>query len=250
VDYSERITAVEALNVVKLTYTPRVIAPEQEIINDSTPKFFKPSETRVIEIAAQQPIWSYVGIISNSDTTATNTMHAALLNNAIVTPTIGTIVKNAASLSITITNPSSTVSMVLYNITVRGRPLVALDELNLSYGTGNVERIIENNVYIQNENDAIRYLRMIYDYYLESKPIISLSGVQFDTDRYIGELVQLGSSYDINEPDNIYRIIKIGYNNGTSMSIDLVNVTSIYNRTDMFIIGNTYSNGDTKRLGY
>jgi len=250
VDFSHNVTHVEKVETLKLTYTPRVIAPEQEVINDATKRFFLPSETKVIELSPQQPIWSYVGIISGDNTTATNTMHAFLLNNQIVTPTIGTITTNAASISITVTNPSSTVPMILYNITIKGRPLVAKDELNLSYGSGSVERILENNVYIQSEAHALRYLQMIYDFYVQNKPIITLNGMIFDVDRTVGELVKVDSNYNNNDPGTLYRIIKIGHNIGTSMDVDLVNITTIYNRTDIFIVGTSYSDGDVKRLGY
>lgn len=250
VDYEKTITAVEKLDVVKLTYTPRYVGPEQQVIEDTQPRFFAPSETKVIELAPQQPVWSYVGLLTFDDSTATKTMHATLLNNADVTPTIGAVITNAQNVQITVTNPSATFPMILHDIKIKGRALLANEEATLSYGTGPVERNIENNVYIQSEDDAQRFLRMIYDFYVESRPVITLSGVQFDTDRFVGELVQFSSQYNVDVVGTVYRIIKIGYNIGTSMDISMVSVATLKKRPDFFIIGTSYSGATVRELGY
>lgn len=247
--YEESISSKETVGTLKLTYTPRRVQPVQVLLEDKTPRLFIPNETKLIELEPQLPVWEYIDYVSNDDTTATKNIQAMLLDGRAVTPDIGEVIKTAGKLSVTITNPSSTVPMVIFSIKVNGRPLSADDELFVSYGNESPERNVENNVYIQNEAHAQRLVRMIYDFYYETKPIITLSNMQFDTDRFVGELVQLDSIY--NSSERVYRIVKIDYNVlGTSMNISLVNVTGLPKRSDMYIIGETYVNADVRKLSY
>ncbi len=74
--------------------------------------------------------------------------------------------------------------------------------------------------------------------------------MQFDPDRFIGEIVQLDSTYN-SEPTHYFRIIRISHENtGKAMSVDLVRVNDIPARSDMFIIGTSYLSGTTKELSY
>lgn len=247
--YEENISSGEAVGTLKLTYTPRRVQPVQVVIEDETPKFFAPSETKIIELSPQLPIWEYIGLISGNNQTAVNTMQTQLIDGRAVTPTIGTVTQNASRVTITVTNPNSSVPMILYNIKIKGRPLSADDELFVSYGSGTPERNVENNVYIQNEAHATRLLRMIHDFYNETKPIITLHNVQFDLDRFVGELVKINSIYK--NDGEVYRIVRIDYDRlGTSMTVSLVKVTDLPKRSDMFIIGETYVSGDVRKLSY
>lgn len=247
--YEESISSVEGVGTLKLTYTPRKIQPRQTVIEDKTPRFFAPSEVKVVELEPQLPIWEYFNVNGFDASTATSNMQAMLIDGRDTTPNIGVVSKNATKISITIGNPSSTVPMVIYSIKIEGRPLSAEDELFVSYGSGSPERNVENNVYIQNEAHAQRLVRMIYDFYNETKPIVTLSNVQFDLDRYVGELVKINSRY--RNDGAVYRITKIDYSNtGTTMEVSLVKVTNLPKRSDMFIIGTAYSSGDVRKLSY
>lgn len=240
--YREEINTIEETGTLKATYTPRRVQPTQQVIEDKTPRFFTPGETKVIELAPQLPIWEYVNINASA-------LIAQLIDGRDVTPTIGTIEQYASKLIITITNPSD-IPMFLYSITIEGRPLAAGDEVSMSYGTLPPERTLENNVNVQNEEHARRLTKLVYDFYSALKPIITLNDVQFDTDRYIGELVKLNSRFK-NDPYALYRIIRIAYNgSGTSMDIGLIDVSELPTKNDMFIIGNTYASNTIKQLSY
>ncbi len=250
VDYSENISKFENVGTLKLAYTPRRIEPIQNVIEDTNPYLFMPNETRTIELSPQLPIWQYYGLVSNDTITATNTMKAINVHNVAVTPSIGAVVADASKVSIEVSNPSSTIPMIIHSIIIQGRPLAALEDSYTSFGFGEPERNIENNVYIQNQAHADRIIRMIYDFYVDIKPIITLEGVQYDPDRFVGELVKLDSIYNSSTTD-IYRIIKIGHSSiGTRMDVDLVKVTGLPQTSDMFIIGTSYSGATVKQLSY
>lgn len=247
--YEETINNAEQIGTLKLTYTPRRLAPEQVIIEDTESRFIRPSETKTIELSAQLPIWYYIGLISGNNQTAINTMQAFLTTGDGVIPTIGTVLQYANKVSITLTNPNASYPMVIESIKIKGRPLAAGEDANASLGSVAPERVLENNVNIQTDSHAERYLKMIYDFYVDNKPMITLSNVMFDPDRYVGELVKLNCMY--NSSADIYRIVRLSHTNGgTSMSVSLVNVTGIPERSQMFIVGTSYSDGTTKKVSY
>jgi hypothetical protein len=256
--YTENISKGELVGTLKMLYTPRRIEVMQTVVEDKTPRQIVPFAltglTSVIELSSDRPIWQYQGLTSFDNNTAVLTMKAQLLDNREITPTIGLVEKYANKVLITVSNPDSTTPMIITSIKIEGRPLMANDDLNLQYpDVGSAflpEKTVENNVYVQNEAHAKRLIRMIYDFYNELRPIITLDNVQYDTDRYVGEIVKLDSRYN-SDPAKYFRIIKIAHTNlGTTMSVDLVQITSIPKRSDMFIIGASYSAGDTKQLSY
>lgn len=256
--YTENVSNVEAVGTLKLTFTPRRIEPMQDVIDDKTPRLIHPfavlGQGTVIELSPSLPIYAYQGLVSNNDITATNTMQAILLDNRPVTPTIGIVEQYANKVLITVSNPDSTTPMIITSIKIQGRPLAANDDMNAQYPDPSSatlpERSIENNVYIQNEVHAKRLLRMMYDFYSDLTAIITLDNVQYDPDRFVGEIVQLASTYN-DDSTKYFRISKIAHSDlGTKMSVDLVLVTSIPKRSDMFIIGGTYASGDIKELSY
>jgi len=249
--YSETISNRELVGLLKMAFTPRRVEPIQEVIKDSTPRLFMPSETQTIELAPQAPIYEYEGLVSFASSTATNTLKALYIDNRAVTPTIGTVLTYANKVSMEITNPSSTTPMIVNNITIQGRPLAVWNDVFVDFGFGTEpERVLENNIYVQNQVHATRLIRMIYDFYSVLKPIITLENVMYDPDRFIGEIVQLDSTYN-SDATKYFRIIKIAHQStGTVMTIDLIEVTSIPKRSDMFIIGDSYVAGDTRYLSY
>lgn len=256
--YTESISKGELVGTLKMLYTPRRVEVMQTVVEDTTPRQIAPfvlsGQADIIELSSDKPIWMYQGLTSFNNNTATITMKAQLLDNRVVTPTIGLVEQYANKVLITVSNPDSVTPMIITSIKIEGRPLMANDDLNLQYPAPGVaflpEKVVENNVYVQNEAHAKRLIRMIYDFYNELRPIITLDNVQYDPDRFVGEIVKLSSRYNDN-PAVTYRIIKIAHNNlGTSMSVDLVQATNLPKRSNMFIIGTSYSSGDTKQLSY
>ena len=250
INFDKTINNNEAVGTVKLTFTERHIKPEDVVIDDKTPRFIAPSQTTTIELTPQNPVWSYIGIGSFVAATATNTMSAILLDGTVVNPTIGLVEVSSNRVAITITNPSATYPMILSSIKIKGRILEAGEDITVSYGSVEPIRNIENNVYVQSQPHAERLARMIYDFYTANKPIIKLSGCMFDPDRYVGEIVYIAST-NFQIDGEFYRIIGISHDSlGTTMDVSLVNVNSIPIHSDMFVVGDTYSDSDTKQLSY
>ena len=256
--YSEAISKGEKVGTLKMNYTPRRVEVMQTVVEDKTPRLIHPfsilGQADTIELSPDKPIWQYQGLVTNNDITATNTMQAILLDNRTVTPDIGEVLQYANKVSIVVSNPDSVTPMIITSIKIEGRPLEANDDMIVQYPAPAdavlPEKSVENNVYVQNEAHAKRLIRMIYDFYNELRPIITLDNVQYDPDRFVGEVVKLASTFN-NDAAKYFRIIKIAHQNiGTTMSVDLVQINSIPKRSDMFIIGTSYVSGDTRKLSY
>lgn len=256
--YKENISKGELVGTLKMLYTPRRVEVMQTVVEDTTPRLIAPfalmGQADIIELSPDKPVYQYQGLVSYDNGTATRTMKAQLIDGREVTPVIGLIEQYANKVLISVSNPDANTPMIITSIKIEGRPLMANDDLNLQYPQpGDAflpEKTVENNVYVQNEAHAKRLVRMIFDFYNELRPIITLDNVQYDPDRYVGEIVKLATLYN-NVDSRRFRIIKIAHSNlGTTMSVDLVQVTSVPKRSDMFIIGDSYSSGTVKQLSY
>lgn len=249
--YSDKLASDELVSKVTISLTGRYLSADQTILEDTTAVLFQPSETKRLEYQPQLPVLEYPTITNDYLT-------ALLIDDKAVTPVISIIETSATRIILEVTNGSATTDMILYAVKIPGKPIGPGAEYHLSYGEGLPERAIDNNVYIQSSHHGRRLVRMVYDFYSAYREVITLSNVQYDPDRYIGEIVKVQSLHNqvfngVSYIDNtsLYRIIRISHEEiGTSMNIDLVNIDGLPSRANMFIIGNTYSSGDTKQLSY
>jgi hypothetical protein len=256
--YSDKITNEEQVRKVTASFTRRYIAPLQTVYEDKTPRLFLPNETKELVFTPQLPIWSYINLVPFDAITATANIKAQLINGVDVTPGINDVTIAGTQVIISIWNPSATYPMQIYSVKLQGRPLAPAPELQVSVGTGVPEKNVEQSVYIQTEEHAYRLSKMVYDFYYDTRPIITLNNVQYDPDRFVGEIVKVQSTHNrvwtgssFTNDTTLYRIIKISHDGiGTSMSIDLVSVAGIPSKSTMFIIGNTYSGSDNRSLSY
>lgn len=233
----------DKVGTLTCTYTPRRVEPLQEVANDETPRYFEPSEQKTFTIETNLPVYTYA-------LNETDKFVAKYVDMRDASPTINNIEVHAQKIIITLTNPSNTTPMVLYSTKIKGRPIAAGQSNTIQVGNGLPERIMEDNPYIQNEQHALRLATMTHDFYGDIKPIITLSGATFDPQRYVGELVTF--RYDeFTYLDVAMRIVAIRHTAGGSlMDVDVVEVTGLPTRNNMFIIGNTYSDGEWHQVSY
>jgi len=101
---------------------------------------------------------------------------------------------------------------------------------------------------------------MVYAMFNTLAPTITLQGVIYDPDRFVGELVQIDNSDNVIysafsgtwiQDTSIYKIIRISHNNtGTSMDIDFVPITTLLNPTDFYIVDTSYNAATSKKLAF
>lgn len=253
--YSATRNSVEYVQKVTATYTERQLDATQEIFSDTSPKILMPSQTKEFIFEPQLPIYEYIDVAV--DTFASNLKATYITGNAQVNLTINSVTTSATRITASITN-SAAIPVLIHSVKINGRPLGAVEDKTISVGSGTPERILESNTYVQSEPHAKMLCQMIYDFYIGANPIVTLQDALYDPDRYVGELVQIhstwnqiwnGSAYIDN--NNLHRIIGIAHDNtGQKMTLTLVDVTGVPNFSDMFIIGTVYAGADVNSLGY
>jgi hypothetical protein len=139
----------------------------------------------------------------------------------------------------------------LNKITLHGRPVTPGSENIATYddGSDGNELMLEDNVYVQTFAQAYRLVRMYYDFYHENRAIVTLGGVGYDPDRYLGEVVTVTyAEWGLAAAE--HRIIGLDYSNGDTMTVSLAPIEGLITRDDVFIVNNTYADGTTKMVSY
>lgn len=108
---------------------------------------------------------------------------------------------------------------------------------------------LEDNPYIQSYAQADRLVRMVYDFYHTNHAIITLDGVGYDPDRYLGEVVEVtNSSWGMTAKQ--HRIIGLDYTNGATMTVKLAPLDDLPTSNDVFIVYHEYVNADERMVSY
>lgn len=239
--YSQSENTAEDVGIIRAVYTPRYLQGYQTVYSDDVAKLLKTAEEKTIEARTDLPIFVY------QTQTASGMFTGVNWNADPCYPRLDSIYYYAQKIDITVTNTNG-FPMVINSITINGRPVAAGEKGYVSYGSGNPERNLEDNPYIQSDEHAEMLCRMVADFYF-TKPVVTLSNCGYDPDRFVGETVTLSSTYLGISGD--YRIIGINYDlGGVAMSLKLIDITGLIKRSEMFIIGTTYSSGDTRKVSY
>lgn len=242
------IDSSDMANKLTSTYTPRRLEPMQEVYSDTTPRLLESMQTMNVVLETQLPIYEYDSI------TVQNCIKAMNFNGDSVVPGIEQIKTSAQRIEFVLTN-ATPYAMVIHSIIIKGRPLGARDEGQVSFTRSGdrttPEKLLETNVYIQNEAHARKIAQMTLDFYAEARTLLHLKGAIYDTDRFVGETVHVDypAMQIYNQP---CRIVAITHDlTGVNMDVDLVSLdVGIPVRSNMFIIGTVYSNSDNKQVSY
>lgn len=251
---TEDASTVEQLDTIKASFVERVLQPMQEVYSSSTPKLLPAGELTNVPLEMQYPVYTYASYLTPQRLiTSGAAIKATFFDGRDATQTSSfTVVINvqAAQLVDLTFNNATGEPISLNKVTLHGRPVTPGSENIASYtnGTGS-EMMVEDNVYIQSFAQAYRLVRMYYDFYHVNRAIVTLDGVGYDPDRYLGEVVTLThAEWGLSLAK--HRIIALDYTNGDSMRVSLAPISGLPTRDDVFIVGNTYSDGTVKMVSY
>lgn len=250
----EDASTVENLDTVKANFVERVLQPMQEVYNSSTPKLLPAGEATNVPLEMQYPVYQYANyttaarlIASGAAIKATFLDGRDATQNASFTVVIDT--QAAQLLDLTFTNATGE-PISLNKIALHGRPVTVGSESVATYTSGDgAELMLEDNIYVQSFAQAYRLVRMFYDFYHTNRALITLGGVGYDPDRYLGEVVELTYS-DWSLANTRHRIIALDYANGDLMSVVLAPISGLITRDDVFIVNSTYADGTSKMVSY
>ncbi len=251
---SEDASTVEQIDTVKASFVERVLQPMQEVYSSSTPKLLPAGELTNVPLEMQYPVYQYASYLTPQRLiTSGAAIKATFLDgrNATFDSDFTVTINVEAAQLVDLTFDNDTGEPISLNkITLHGRPITPGSENIASYTNGDgSELMLEDNVYIQSFAQAYRLVRMYYDFYHVNRAIVTLGGVGYDPDRYLGEVVTLTyAEWGLSASE--HRIISLDYSNGETMVVGLAPIDGLPTRDDVFIVGSTYLDATTKMVSY
>lgn len=253
-DITEDASTVEDLTTIKASFVERIIQPLQEVYNSSSAVLIPAGESVNIPLEMQYPVYQYAQNVTPQKILSSGTgVQSTFLDGRDASNASGfTVVINqqaASILDLTFTN-AGVEPVAINKIVIEGRPITPGSERTASYSSGEgTELMLEDNVYIQSFAQAYRLVRMFWDFYHTNRGIVTLHGVPYDPDRYLGEVVEITySAWSLDHAE--HRIIGIDYSNGAKMNVRLAPIEGLITRDDVFIVNQTYTNTTVKLIAY
>lgn len=251
---SEEASTVEQIDTVKASFIERVLQPTQEVYSSSTPTLLPAGELTNIPLEMQYPVYTYASYLTPQRLITSGAAIKATFfdgRDATQNPNFTVVINQQAAQLVDLTFNNATGEPISLNkITLHGRPITPGSESVATYtdGTEN-ELMLEDNVFIQSFAQAYRLVRMYWDFYHTNRAIVTLGGVGYDPDRYLGEVVTLTyGEWGLSASE--HRIIALDYSNGDTMSVTLAPIDGLPTRDDVFIVGASYTDGTSKMVSY
>lgn len=246
---SEDATTEDYFVAARCSYTARALQGTQVVYEDNTPRLVAPSGTLTFVLEPQLPVYSWQ--VSGASTIPAWCYVATDYFGRVLTPTVTYVSRAAARVEVSFVNTDSTRPMIISAIRLKGQPIMPVEEGQAKYGSGTPERAVgDGEIYVQSRTHAERLCRIYVDVYGVVRPTRKLEGMGYDPDRTLGEIVPVTlSAWGLSAVN--HRITSIDVNEtGATMSMSITPITGIPLTTDMFLIDQSYSGGDTRQLGY
>lgn len=245
---SEQADTGQYITAVRCAYTARRLQPRQVVYEDTTPRAIPATASATYTLAMQQPVYDYE---ASGSTLPSDTVTATTTEGKVLSCAAAIVSQGAGRLVITVTNPGSE-TMVVSRIQIRGRPIAPTEEGQVTTGSGSPEQDIsgEVGVWVQSRAHAERLTKLAYDLLGSVLPTRTLSGCGYDPDRYVGEIVGLTySPWSLSAV--AHRITAIRHSDtGALMEVDLTPSAGLPTTAGTFMIGTSYSSGDTRLLSW
>jgi hypothetical protein len=240
-----RESVAQAVSAVTCSFVKRAVQVRQEIYKDTTPRVLDPSASIDLTCAITLPIWRYGGA----------TIKATDFNGTSAACTLAALGEYAQQFEFRITNTSTTLPAIIHEIAITGEPLVKIADGVMTYngatfGPTPSSLRIPDSIYVQTEDDAARLARMTYDFVGRPRPIYTATRCAFSPDRTIGETVRLTCTRR-SITNRTCRILNLRITgSGRTMDVDLLDISGIPNRDQLFVYGRTYATSDVRQVGY
>lgn len=240
--------AEDAVSGVECRFTTRRVLGTREVYRDKPNLYLTGGEVITLTLDTQLPLYS----VERVELRACKLRGGSVITEETIDPTVVSV--NSQRTTVSVTNPYASVPIVIYEVALFGRPLAAIEEGNASY-TGSTSRPfatvrqIPDSPLIQSKSHAKRLCRMTYDFYAAATSTITITGVGYDMDRYVGETVGLTSTAQGYSALDC-RIVAIDEKDGAAMDVDLAPIAGLPKRSGCWIVGTSYSGANTRELSY
>jgi hypothetical protein len=212
----------------------------QEILNEQTPRIIAGSDSITVTLDLPLPCLSLAAVEAD----------AAIVERAQrVTLTITASLDAAQRVSVTLANPTDR-SVIIYAIRVLAQPVVAVGQGVGRAGSaspGQRDERTPENVYVQSPIHATRLAGLLLDAYSTARPAVTLPGCGYDPRRVLGEIVNLTvAPWSVSAAR--HRITSMTIQDGTSMDLEVVDVTGLPEASEVFTVGSTYDDLTLRRI--
>jgi hypothetical protein len=244
----------EYIAAARCSFAGRRLQPTQTVYEDTTPRLIESGASITITLDMERPVYDYVTRAGSSVTLPDEAIVAVDVNaNAYTYPiAFATYVEKSAARAVVSLANNASVPIIVCRLVLRGRPIAVTEEGQASYGSGTPERDIADSVgvYVQDRAHAERLCRLYVDVYGQIRPARQLSGMGYDPDRTLGEVVAVTIS-DWSLSGVNHRISAIqSQETGSTMDLTVVPITGIPTADELFLVGETYSGGDEREVGW
>lgn len=243
---SETRTA-DLIAQVTVRSTTRAPQPFGLVYTDATPRLIAAGATVSVTIAPDTPVVSWY----TTDGSHVHADHIRIVDYIGQPVTSGVTVtmptQDAARATIQVANSRSD-HVVVARLTLYGTALAVVGEAETVIGSGTPQTTFEA-VNVQDATHAARIGTMIRDFYQVARARRSVSGIGYDPDRVVGEVITL--TCDQPAVSGAHRVSRLTPTNaGASMDVDLVDVSGLPVLGDFFLVDTVYSGSDTRKAGY
>lgn len=250
----ERGSTKDYVTAARCSYSGRRLQPQQVVYEDTTPRLVPASSTVNLTLDMERPVYSYATKSAGVDTLPDDAYTAMDLNTySVGYPNVyARFVSSAAGRAVVQLVNNLTTPVVFTRLGLRGQPIAVVETGQETYGSGSPERAIadQGGIYVQSRAHAARLARLYVDVYGQVRPAIELSGMGYDPDRTLGEVLPTTlATWGITAQP--YRVTSINaQQTGATMALTVVPITSIPTTSDLFMVGTTYAGADVRQLGW
>ena len=235
--------------VISTAHAPfkvRGVQVMQQVYEDKTAYDIAPSASRDFELAFQWPIATHGNV----------TIEASTAQGVPTSVTPSIITTSGMRRVIRVTNPSSTVGLIVHRIAAEGEPVSVVSEGTASFTGSSVgpfpaELRLPSNDAVQTYADARRWSRMAVRFFNSPRPVYSLSDLPYSPLLLPGAYALLTSARrGLSSVGCRITRVQVERSGAKIASLSCVPLTGLPKLSDFLIIGNTYSDSDVRKMGY
>lgn len=233
------------------TYTPRFLRPMQEVIDDTTIRLVRASDSaHTVIIIPQWPL-NRIEMIAPGILAADKINAVWMVGSAVQQGASGydqTVTLDAQRLTVVFDN-NVAAPFVIREIKVNGEPWLAGETGRVELGSGEIKRDAVDNPFIQYKEHAEQILGMDVAFYGVAHPIITLEDLPFDTRRYLGEIVYVTDT-DLGIAHVQHVIVGRTFKSIHAVDYKVARLGTAPTGTDFFEVGTTDYSGQTKYVAW
>lgn len=245
---------------VIVSFLPREARPVQQVLDDSPIRLIHAGETVSLSFEPQWPLKSLevatglkdISSFSGSEQLPSSAVTLTDLTGQLTSPGASgymhTLEAAAQKLTLSITNTAGK-PIVFWRIILRGEPITAGEAGNVEAGSGEAERQITDNPYIQTRGHAIRLSNLILSFYGSARAAIEIEEGVFNPSRYVGEVVNFTASrWGVSGVSHL--ITRIGHKDtGSRADYTLAQISDLPGLSGYYIVSTSAQTGP-KKIGY